>query len=166
MPDSPTPCRGDHGSYCPDVRIAVVAALLGLMACSSTASAPTGASQSSAPVTSTAVVVSAVSTVQISTLATATPGPLISPTVVTDADNGAVLQLRVGDQVDLQLSQALTWTVSVDDPSVLRQNGALYEAVAPGSTALSAEGEPACRRVSPPCGLPNRLFQVRAEVSR
>jgi hypothetical protein len=85
---------------------------------------------------------------------------------VTDADNGAVLQLRVGDQVDLQLSQALTWTVSVDDPSVLRQNGALYEAVAPGSTALSAEGEPACRRVSPPCGLPNRLFQVRAEVSR
>jgi hypothetical protein len=147
------------------VRIAVVVVLLGLVACSRTTSAPTEASGSSAPVASTAVVVTAVSTVQISTLPTATPGPLISPTVLTEDDNGAVGQLRVGEQVDLQLSPDLTWTVAVDDPSVLRQNGTLYEAAAPGSTMLSAEGEPACRRVSPPCGLPNRVFQARVEVS-
>jgi hypothetical protein len=141
------------------VRIAVVVGLIGLMACSPRASAGAGTNPS------TAVVATAVSTVQIGALPTATPGSLVSPSVLTEADNGAVVQLRVGDQVDLQLGQSLSWTVGVDDPSVLRQNGALYAAVAPGSTALRAEGEPACRRASPPCGLPNRLFQVRVEVS-
>ena len=143
----------------------MVAGLVGLVACSPTATAPTEASGSSAPVISTAVVVTAVSTVQVSTLPAATPGPLVSPTVLTEADNGAVVQLRVGDQVELRLSPDLTWTVAVDDPSVLGQNGAFYVAVAPGSTALSANGEPACRRASPPCGLPDRLFQVRVDVS-
>jgi hypothetical protein len=153
------------------VRLAVVAGLVGLSACSPTGATPTSISGSPVPVTATgvAVVVTAVSTVQLSGPPSpmVTQGPLVSPAVLTDADNGAVVQLHVGDRVELRLSgaPALTWTVQVVDASILRQNGAFYEAVAPGTTTLSANGEPACRRVTPPCGLPNRLFQVQVDVS-
>jgi hypothetical protein len=152
------------------VRLAVVVGLVGLvglLACSPTAAPSISISESPAPVSATRVVVAtAVSRVQVgSPSPLGTRGPLVSPAVLTEADNGAVVQLHVGERVELRLDAALTWTVTFEDPSVARQSGSAFvEAVAPGKTTLSADGEPACRRVRPPCGLPNRLFQVEVDV--
>jgi hypothetical protein len=150
------------------VRLVVVAGLVGLFACSPSGAPAISISGSPVPVNATEVVVAtAVSRVQVGGLASpiATRGPLVSPSVLTDADNGAVVQLHVGERVELRLDTSLTWTVTIEDPSVLQESSALFiEAVAPGKTTLSANGEPACRRVTPPCGLPNRLFQVEVDV--
>jgi hypothetical protein len=40
----------------------------------------------------------------------------------------------------------------------------VYEAKAPGKTTLTATGDPACRRATPACAAPSRLFTLTLEV--
>ncbi|MGN6698449.1 MAG: hypothetical protein ACTHMJ_08325 [Thermomicrobiales bacterium] len=93
---------------------------------------------------------------------------------ITLADNGRTIDLAVGDRVLLQLGDAYIWAVQIADPAVLSRvvnvtvvKGAqgLYEAKQPGTTTLTAAGDPACRQVQPPCAQPSRLFRVQVRVS-
>lgn len=90
------------------------------------------------------------------------------------ADDGSTLDLAVGDRFLLNLGAEFDWSVSIGDQAVLRRvpnitvvKGAqgVFEAVAPGRTALSATGDPPCRKVTPPCGAPSRLFRVDVVVN-
>ena len=155
-------------------RLALGLVLLGLAACSPPSGRPVRGDASATPVSSArVVVVTAVSTVELSAPATGGSTPtLVSPGVLTAADSGSLIRVHLGERVELHLDGEpdVTWTVSVDDPAVLRQLSTagqeVFEAAAPGAAMLTAEGEPACRRAAVPCGLPNRVFQVRVEVSR
>jgi hypothetical protein len=119
--------------------------------------------------------------------ATAVPGrqptPLpLSPTPtlalgqvrsLTLDDSGKTINLRVGARFLLNLGEGYDWTVEIGDPSVLARvadvpipKGAQgwFEARQPGSTTLSAMGDPPCRKIQPPCLAPSRLFQATVIV--
>jgi hypothetical protein len=92
---------------------------------------------------------------------------------VTLADDGTTIDLAIGDRFLLNLGRDFNWTVSVDDQSVLSRvpniaviQGAqgIYLARAPGHATLSATGDPPCRKATPPCGAPSRLFRVHMTV--
>ena len=88
---------------------------------------------------------------------------------MTLADDGTSLDLTVGDRFLLDLGSGFDWTVSIDDQSVLSRvlnvavvQGAqgIYQARAQGRTTLSATGDPPCRKSTPACGAPSRLFRI------
>jgi hypothetical protein len=79
----------------------------------------------------------------------------------------------VGDRFLMQLGEEYDWTVSISDESILSRlinvtvvRGAqgIYEADRAGSATLSATGDPACRKVEPPCAAPSRLLQIEIAV--
>lgn len=47
---------------------------------------------------------------------------------------------------------------------VIRGAQGIYEAKQPGTTTLTATGDPPCRKVQPPCMLPSRIFRVQITV--
>ncbi len=98
-----------------------------------------------------------------------TPGPPMTPgpdgvVTVQMNDTGRTVHLHVGDRLQLALATSYDWTVTVRDPSVLAVNNpgtpgpgqATYQAAAAGQTVLQADGSPACRNATPPCGMPDR----------
>ena len=48
--------------------------------------------------------------------------------------------------------------------TVVRGAQGVYVAHQPGSTQLTAAGDPVCRQSQPPCGAPSRLFQIQIVV--
>jgi hypothetical protein len=93
--------------------------------------------------------------------------------IVTLDDVGQTIPLRVGEQFLLKLGEDYDWTVTVADESVVSRvigvlvvRGAqgVYEVHRPGSTTLSATGDPVCRRSQPPCAAPSHLFRLRVVV--
>ena len=73
--------------------------------------------------------------------------------MVTLADNGSTLHLAVGQRFLLELGESLTWVVTIADPHVVAPvagvapspgTQGLYEALAPGSTVVSAVGSAPC----------------------
>ena len=102
------------------------------------------------------------------------PTPAEVPDQVVTLDNdGQTITLQIGERFLLQLGEDYDWTVTVADPTILSRVGnvlvvrgaqGLYEAHEPGSTTLTASGDPACRRLQPPCARPSRLFEVSVEV--
>ncbi len=92
---------------------------------------------------------------------------------VTLDDGGQTLQLQAGQRFLLALGTGFDWTVTVGDPYVVSRvadvpvpEGAqgIYEAKQPGRTTLTAVGDPPCRKATPPCGAPSRLFRVEIVV--
>jgi photosystem II stability/assembly factor-like uncharacterized protein len=92
---------------------------------------------------------------------------------VTLADDGTTLTLQVGQNFLLNLGADYEWTVSVADQTilsrlvnitVLRGAQGVYEAKQPGSTILTASGNPVCKGDQPPCVTPSRVFQVKIVV--
>jgi hypothetical protein len=92
---------------------------------------------------------------------------------VTLADDSKTITLKVGQRFLLDLGSDLDWTPTVANPAivsrvigitVIRGAQGVYEALAPGTTTLSANGSPACRQTKPACAMPNRLFQVTIVV--
>jgi hypothetical protein len=98
----------------------------------------------------------------------------ISPIApITLADNGSTITLSVGQTFLLDLGDGYTWEVEVDDPGILSREvnilvikGAqgIYKANAPGTTALTATGDPLCRQSTPPCMAPSIAFHVQVIV--
>jgi len=99
------------------------------------------------------------------------PAPTVSTQArtITLADDGQNIPLRVGERFLLDLGEGYTWTVNVEDQTIVARvvnvtvmRGAqdLYEARAPGTTTLSAGGDPTCRQVQPACALPSLAFRV------
>jgi hypothetical protein len=104
----------------------------------------------------------------------AVPPPSSSDRVVTTADNGRTVSIRVDERFLLQLGTDLEWTVgALDDRVIARVPGitvvrgaqGVYRGVASGETTLTATGDPACRRATPPCGAPSMVFEVHITVT-
>ena len=111
------------------------------------------------------------------------PEPPVAATVEPDAgeqktitldDQGETIQLVVGERFLLNLGEGYTWDVGISDETVvsrvrnitvIRGAQGVYEALQPGTTTLSAVGDPACRQSKPPCGMPSTLFTVTLVVS-
>ncbi len=103
---------------------------------------------------------------------TATP-VASQPRSVTLADDGQTITLHVGDRFLLDLGEGFDWQVNVADPTivsrvvnvlVIRGAQGIDEAKQPGTTTLTATGDPPCRKAQPPCGAPSRLFRIRVTV--
>ena len=104
--------------------------------------------------------------------------PVIAPGItreVTTAEDRQTISLKVGERFLLRLSDGYDWTVEVANESIVSRvvnvtvvegTQGLYEARRPGQTTLRATGDPACRKVRPPCGAPSRLFEVQIVVGQ
>ena len=109
------------------------------------------------------------------TAPTPTPSPAnaaASPVTVTQADDGTVLHLAIGQQFLLDLGASLSWAVTVADqnvvgrvPGILVIHGAqgVYVARTAGTTLLNAVGSPQC--ASGACPLFRLAFSVTIKVS-
>lgn len=92
--------------------------------------------------------------------------PLDAPHVVTEAQSGTHVTLRVGDHVLLRLNESIyRWSaVRSSNPKVLvasSSSPATFWALAVGTATLRATGTPKCY---PQCLLPSRLFQLTVTV--
>jgi hypothetical protein len=92
---------------------------------------------------------------------------------VTLADDGRTVTLQPGQRALISLGDNLDWTLQVDDESIVsrvpgvtveRGAQAMYQANRVGQTALSATGDPACRKAQPACAQPSRMFRVTIVV--
>lgn len=95
------------------------------------------------------------------------------PRVVTLDDNGAKIELRVGDTFELRLGGNYVWRVDIGDPSIVDRQVVIliypppprgegvYEAFRPGTTVLTATGTPECY---PGCLMPSALFSITVVV--
>ena len=102
-----------------------------------------------------------------------TPQPPSQTRSITLADNGQTIELHVGERFLLNLGPGYIWTVNVADTSVvsrvvnvlvIRGAQGIYEASQPGTTTLTATGDPPCRQTTPPCGMPSRIFRIQITV--
>jgi len=135
------------------------------------------ATASDAGVTASPTIVSATITAPPSASPTvsATATPAISGTPdVTLADNGQSIQLRVGKTFLLKLGSNFNWTVTIVDQAivsrvrnvtVIRGAQGLYRALHPGSTTLTATGDPPCRSATPACAAPSLFFHLAIAVT-
>ncbi len=108
----------------------------------------------------------------------ATPaGPITAGdnTVVTLADDGATINMQVGQRFLLQLGEEYDWNVIPADQSVLSRvigitviRGAqgIYEARQAGTTTLTASGMPTCLNGKPGCtpSTTERQFKITVVV--
>ena len=106
----------------------------------------------------------------------ATPTAPPGSTIVTLADNGQTITMRVGERFLLNLGggiETYDWQAVPADPSVvsrvpnvltIRGSQGLYEAHRPGQTELTATGDPICRQSQPSCAAPSRRFSVDVAV--
>lgn len=107
--------------------------------------------------------------------ATATVEPDTAEQKTITLDNqDETIRLVVGERFLLNLGEGYTWDVGVSDETVvsrvrnitvIRGAQGVYEALRPGTTTLSAVGDPACRQAKPPCGMPSTLFTITLVVS-
>ncbi len=112
-------------------------------------------------------------TIDVLPSAVPTVASITGPSSVTLGDNGKTVNLHVGDRFLLALGTGYDWTANVADQAIVSrvvnvtvvQGGqGVYEAKKIGSTTLTATGEPPCRKVQPPCGLPSRTFKIQIVV--
>lgn len=97
-----------------------------------------------------------------------------SASTITFADGGKTFYYHPGDSFLLNLGDEIyEWSATVEDQNVIALRvgvmvikGAqgLYDALTPGTTTLTAVGDPLCRKASPPCGTPTILFKVTIVV--
>ena len=109
------------------------------------------------------------------TTQTPTPATTADSQVVTLADNGGTIQMKVGESFLLKLGNDYTWQISLSNQDVigLRKGvmvilGAqgIYDALQPGTVQLTATGDPQCRQSTPACAAPSILFNVTIDVSQ
>lgn len=110
-------------------------------------------------------------------LATPAPGQTggLGERVVTLDEQGQTIYMTIGGSFLLQLGEQYDWTVNVSDQSVLSRvpnilvvRGAqgVYTAHQAGTVTLTATGDPPCRKSTPACMQPSRLFTVTIEISK
>ena len=106
----------------------------------------------------------------------ATVHPTETTVVVADADSGATIHLRIGQQVRVELERD-TWDppISSDNAVLARRSAtggyptdqavdALFEAVKAGTADVSTQTDAACFHTEPRCLMPTRLWQVHVIV--
>ena len=92
---------------------------------------------------------------------------------ITLADNGKTVTYKTGQSFLLFLGEDYTWSLSISDQNVISRvkyiatiRGAqgVFDALKPGSSVLSAVGDPACRDQQPACTQASIQFQVKVVV--
>ena len=105
---------------------------------------------------------------------TAVKSPATS-TTVTLSDNNRTINLKVGDSFLLNLGDTYNWRISVSPPGiisrrvnvmVIRGAQGIYDAISPGTTTLSAVGDPFCLSAKPPCAMPSIDFNIKISVGK
>lgn len=95
--------------------------------------------------------------------------------VVTLDAQGKTIYMTAGGRFLLQLGEQYDWTVSISDQSLLSRvpnvavaRGAqgVYMAHKAGTVRLTATGDPPCRKSTPACALPARLFTVSIQITK
>jgi len=106
----------------------------------------------------------------------ASPSGEVRGPVVTEADDGAQVRLRPGQELRVHLAEDHR-AVSVAGAGVVRlvtQTGgypsgqplrAVFTAVAPGRSTLSSSTDDSCLHEAPPCGLAQRVWTLSVTVS-
>jgi hypothetical protein len=93
--------------------------------------------------------------------------------IITSADDGTTITLRMQERFLLKLGEGYDWNVTIDDQTVLSRvvnvlvvRGAqrIYVAIKPGLVALTAVGDPVCRKPNQPCEAPSRMFKLYVVV--
>lgn len=90
-------------------------------------------------------------------------------------DNGHSVVVSRGSRIELRLqgSRLLPWSAPRSNSRILVRTGlqrrqgtvtAIFLARGRGRATLRSEQTPACRRATPPCELPERLFLVHVRV--
>lgn len=85
---------------------------------------------------------------------------------------GQTIELQVGDTFELRLTGDMEWSVhNADERVVARVPGqvaagsqGVFQALTPGSAAISADGEPLCRKATPACMTPSFQFSITIVV--
>jgi plastocyanin len=89
--------------------------------------------------------------------------------IVTLAQNNQEIHLKNGQSFLLKLGNNYNWNVNISNQTVVSRvinmmviNGAqgIYEAHNPGTTTLTAQGDPLCLSSTPRCAIPSILFRV------
>ncbi len=89
---------------------------------------------------------------------------------VSLGDEGKTIDLLVGDMLHVDLGTEYQWKVTVAKQGILEPvptlvaMPALFRAMAPGETTISAVGDLPCHRAQPPCLAPSRSFEVQIVV--
>ncbi len=93
---------------------------------------------------------------------------------VTLAQNNQTLTLHPNNLFLLRLGEGYAWTVQVQDVNVLKRIDSglslsgiqgMFQAMATGTTALVATGDPLCRQATPtPCTSPSQSFTLNVKV--
>ncbi len=125
------------------------------------------------PEVSTAVVSGTAVVVSPGPTETPAPQPTRGPDqqlVITLASDNQTYHLKVGQRFLVNLGMdTYNWDVTIADQSiasrvigvmVIRGAQGLYEARAPGTTTLTATGDPLCRQSKPACMMPSRMVRV------
>lgn len=82
------------------------------------------------------------------------------------------VELQVGETFELRLTGDMEWDVQIGDERVVARvpgqpaagSQGVFKALAPGSAALTAIGEPLCRKATPACMTPSFQFSVTIAV--
>ncbi len=94
--------------------------------------------------------------------------------VITFADDGKTISLKVKETFLLKLGEEYDWNVTIDNQTVLSRvvgvtvvRGAqgIYRANSPGKATLTTVGDPVCRKAIPPCAAPSREFKLYVVVT-
>jgi hypothetical protein len=109
---------------------------------------------------------------------TVTPPSATGSVTLTAADNGQVVNVRVGQTVTVALApDFMAWHLPAAAGAALRRVSAsggypsrqparaVFLAVAPGTAVLSAESDMACLHAHPRCMVPQQLWHVTVRVS-
>ena len=92
-----------------------------------------------------------------------------APPVLTMSDSGSRLILRPGQLFLLALDEGYNWHVQISNPQIVspapsadsvQGNQLVFEALQPGSTDLTASGDPPCLSETPACMMPSLLFTL------
>lgn len=143
-----------------------------------TAVTPSGAGSGRAGTASAAPPVTVVATGAAASPGTPSPRRLTGPATLTAADSGAVVFLRVGQQVTVELAAGFeAWHVPAATGPALRLVSAsggypghqparaVFLAVAAGTATLAAVSDTACLHAHPACTVPQQLWHATVRVS-
>lgn len=96
-------------------------------------------------------------------------GPVPGEEITAVEQLGRSVSLAAGQRLQLDLGKIYTWQFTIGDPQVLKQlegqtGQVIFEALKPGTTTLSAAGDPLCLQSQPPCGMPSIMIETTVTV--
>jgi hypothetical protein len=101
-----------------------------------------------------------------------TPTPLLGGRTIGLGDQQQTLELTVGETFELKLGSGIDWAIEIADAHIVARipgnttddSQGVYKALARGTTMLTANGDPPCRKSQPACMMPSIAFTLNIVV--